>query len=95
MGDVMKERSSLRRAGSVTGGALGALFGYVVGMEQGGTWGAISGVVICIPIGAFLGPYLVYLLVTVVLVALVPLLLLGLFFYVAGLAVHDVLWRKV
>jgi hypothetical protein len=90
----MRERNSLRRAGRIIGGFAGALFGYVVGMEQNGALGAIAGVVLGIPVGAVLGPYAAYLFAAMALLVLVPLVLAGLAFYVVGLAIHDVLRRK-
>jgi hypothetical protein len=68
--------------------------GYVVGQDQGGIWGAIAGVVICLPVGAVLGPYVALLVAGIVLLALVPLILVGLVLYVGGLVVQDLFTRK-
>ncbi len=89
----MRHRSWLWWAGTIAGGAFGALFGYVVGEEYGGVMGSIAGFILGIPFGAFIGPYLAIVLAAAGTVVVAPLMLLGLLLYVIWLAIQDLLGR--
>jgi hypothetical protein len=87
----MRDRGRLWWAGTIIGGVLGALFGYVVGIEYGGVMSAAAGVILGIPFGAFIGPYLALVLAAVAVLVVLPFALIGLVLYVIGLAIQDLL----